>query len=47
MRYQIIATNDGRKWDPVDMAESWEKAWEKYNALRAANPNKSYHIIPV
>lgn len=46
MRYQIISTNDGRRWDYVDMAENWEKAWEKHNSYRAANPNKSFHIIP-
>ena len=29
MRYPIISTNDGRKWETVDMAETWEKAWGK------------------
>jgi len=42
MRYPIISTNDGRKWETVDMAETWEK----HEGYRAANPNKSFHIIP-
>lgn len=46
MKYQLISSETGWKWNSNGNIGEWPEIWTLFNSLRAKNPDVVYHIIP-